>query len=278
MAGRFELSFPGRRGTDDPWFRIGTFDVGTAALVAGLAAISMFVWALSPDLLEPLVLWPDDVRSGQVWRIATWPLANAPDIWTLVTIALLWYFGRELERVIGRNKFALLLLLLAVVPGLVGTLVDIPQAGIRSVEIAVFALFAAEYPHIRFFFGIPAWVIAAAIIVIEILQLTGMRDSDRILLLFVSLLTAAVAGRSFGLLGDYPFIPKLAGGGGGRRTRRRGRGRGRDFDRVVAGPWNPPTHADQAEMDRLLDKMNTVGLSDAERRRLSELGKRLRGG
>jgi hypothetical protein len=30
-------------------------------------------------------------------------------------------------------------------------------------------------------------------------------------------------------------------------------------------------------MDRLLDKMNSVGLSDAERKRLSELGRRLRG-
>jgi hypothetical protein len=30
-------------------------------------------------------------------------------------------------------------------------------------------------------------------------------------------------------------------------------------------------------MDQLLDKMNSVGLSDAERKRLSELGRRLRG-
>ncbi|MEN9506452.1 MAG: hypothetical protein RI958_2378, partial [Actinomycetota bacterium] len=52
----------------------------------------------------------------------------------------------------------------------------------------------------------------------------------------------------------------------------------RDFDRVVTqGPWAPPSSTDQDEMDRLLDKMNSVGLSDAERKRLSELGRRLRG-
>ncbi|MEY4606551.1 MAG: hypothetical protein RLY45_1311, partial [Actinomycetota bacterium] len=32
MAGRFSLSFPGRRDEDDPWFRIGNLDVTTSVL------------------------------------------------------------------------------------------------------------------------------------------------------------------------------------------------------------------------------------------------------
>ena len=133
------------------------------------------------------------------------------------------------------------------------------------------------------------------------LQLIGLREGERIILLFASLLTAALAGRSFGLLNDFPWIPRLAGGGSAGGHRRGGRGGGggrggkparssrqsRDFDRVVSGPWSgggggAPTAsggsaADQAEMDRLLDKMNSVGLSESERRRLTELGRRLRG-
>jgi len=284
VSSRFSLSFPGRRGEDDPWFRIGSVDVNTSLLAALICAVSMFVWAASPSLLEPLVLWPDDVRGGQAWRLVTWPFANAPNLWTVITIAMLWYFGKELERLVGRNRFAILLLLLAVVPGLVGTVLDIPQAGIRPVEIAIFCLFAVEYPNIRFFFGIQAWVIAAVIVGIEVLQLLGLRESDRIVLLFVSLATAAIAGRSFGLLGEQQWIPSLAGHGrsrsGGRSSPRASTSRrsGRDADRVVSvGPWTGPSPADQAEMDRLLDKMNSVGLSETERKRLSELGRRLRG-
>ena len=283
MSRRFSLSFPGRRGEDDPWFRVGTVDVNTSLLAALLAGISMFVWAASRSFATNLALIPDEVRSGQIWRLVTWPFYNEPDIWTVATIAMLWYFGRELERMVGRTQFAVLFLLLAVVPGLVGTLLDIVHFGIRPVEIAIFCLFAAEYPGVRFFFGVPAWVFAIVIVGIELLQLIGFREEERILLLFVSLATAALAGRRFGLLAEYAWIPKLGGGRrrtavGGPRPKPVRSTRGRDFDRVVtAGPWTGPSADDQTEMDHLLDKMNSVGLSDAERRRLSELGKRLRG-
>jgi membrane associated rhomboid family serine protease len=285
VSGRFQLSFPGRRGHDDPWFRIGTVDVNSSLLVALLCTLSMFVWALSPSLLATLALIPDKVLHGQVWRLVTWPIANAPDIWTLATIAMLWYFGRELERMIGRVQYALLLVLLAIVPGIVGTVLDIPLAGIRPVEIAIFCVFAAEYPNIRFFFGIPAWVFAAVIVVIEMLQLAGLREQAQIILLLVSLATAAVVARGYGLLTAYAWIPHMpmprsATKTTSKRPRQQGRSgrQGRDFDRVVTGPWTGPSPDDQHEMDQLLDKMNSVGLNDAERKRLSELGRRLRGG
>ena len=276
MSSRFSLSFPGRRGKDDPWFRIGTVDVNSSLLVAILCVLSMFVWALSPSLLEPLVLIPDKVLDGQIWRLVTWPLANEPLVWTVVNIAMLWYFGKELERMVGRAHFAVLLVMLAVIPGIVATLLDIALGGIRPVEIAVLCLFIAEYPNVRFFFGIQAWIFGVVIVGIEILQLVGLREQDQIILLFVALATAALAGRRYGLLNDYAWIPKIGGGGQKQRSKSKGRS-GRDADRVVSGPWTGPSQADQAEMDHLLDKMNSVGLSDLERKRLSELGRRLRG-
>ncbi|MEX0848448.1 MAG: rhomboid family intramembrane serine protease, partial [Ilumatobacteraceae bacterium] len=249
-------------------------------LTALLAGLSMVLWAISPALMKTLVLFPDKVLGGQIWRLVTWPFYNEPSVWTLATIAMLWIFGGELERMIGRTKFAMLLVLLAFVPGLVATGFGITQFGIRSLEIAVFCLFAAEYPNVRFFFGIPAWVFGVVIIGIEMLQLLGLRQTELILLLLVALATAALAGRSFGLLSAYPWIPRIGGGGGSgqKKQKPKQRKQGRDFDRVVTtGPWAPPSGADQAEIDRLLDKMNSVGLSDVERKRLSELGKRLRG-
>jgi len=280
VPGRFSISFPGRRDHDDPWFRIGTLDVTTSVLVPLLCVLSMFIWAVNPELLEPLILLADDVRGGQVWRVVTWPLANAPDIWTVLTIAMLWYFGRELERMVGRVRFAWMLAALAVVPGLVGTLLDIDQAGIRPVQIAVFCVFCVEMPDVRFFGGIPAWVFAAVIVGIEVLQLIGLRLGERIVLLFVSLATAALMARSFGLLERYPWIPQLATPGQGRSKQRKRRG----GNAVVAGPWagSEPAHspADQAELDGLLDKIGEQGmdaLSRDEKARLNELSKKLRG-
>ncbi|MEY2754575.1 MAG: hypothetical protein RJB65_933, partial [Actinomycetota bacterium] len=159
MSGRFSISFPGRRDRDDPWFRVGTVDVTSALLVAGLCLLSMFVWAANRDFLEPLVLYSDGLWSGQIWRVITWPLANEPTIWTALNVLMLWFFGRELERMIGRNRFLWLLVLLTMLPGLVwiGVGIDSDLYGIRQVEIAVFCLFCAEMPNVRFFGGIKAW-------------------------------------------------------------------------------------------------------------------------
>ena len=309
MAGRFSFSVPERRHAGDPWFRVGQLDVNTTVLIAGLCVLSMFVWAADPDALRALVLLPDDVKGGQVWRLLTWPLANEPSIWTAITVAIFWYFGREIEGLLGRVKFAALLTILAVVPGLVATVLDIPVVGIRPLEFGVFLIFIAEYPYARFFFGIPAWVLGAVFVGIEVLQLMGLRREDEIVLLFVSIAVAAVAARSMGLAQSLPWIPALpigGGGGSGRppgsggRSARPARRRDRGGGDVVAGPWSaagrggptragaplpqPPVSpdmiADQAALDALLDKIAAGGmdsLSGDEKRRLNDLSKRMRG-
>ncbi len=279
MSGRFQISFPGRRDHDDPWFRVGTLDVTTSVLVPALCVVSMFIWAANPDALRPLWLLADDVRRGQVWRLFTWPLANEPTLWSALRIAMLWYFGRELERMVGRTKFAWMLVLLTVIPGLVGTLLDVDQAGLRSVQIAVFCIFCMELPGVRFFFGVPAWVLAVAIVGIEVLQLIGLRLPELIVVLAASLATAVLAARAFGVLTQYDWIPNLGRGSGKRKRRSRARGQ-----RVVAGPWSgssaPADPRDQYELDALLDKISANGidsLARGEKARLNELSKKLRG-
>lgn len=278
MSGRFQISFPGRRDHEDPWFRVGALDVTTSVLVPALCVVSMFVWAANRTFLEPLILWATDVRHGQVWRLVTWPFAIEPTIWTALTVAMLWYFGRELERMIGRVRFAWMLLLLTVVPGLVATGLDINIEGIRSVEIAVFCVFCMALPDVRFFGGIPAWVFAVVIVGVEVLQLLGLRESERIVLLAVSLATALLAGRAFGVLTQYDWIPNLA-----RRSGKQKRAARRSGQTVVAGPWSGSSAhdpRDQYELDALLDKISASGIDSlgrGEKARLNELSKKLRG-
>lgn len=313
MAGRFAVSFPGRRGPSDPWFRIGTFDVTTTMVLVLCGVASMLTWALEGPrhrVFLKLMLDPDELPL-EFWRVATWPqandLSNGRGLWFVVMLAILWYFGTEIERLLGRNRFALLLALIIVIPGIVGWLINLPQAGLRPVELCVFLLFVAEYPNVRFMFGIPSWVMGAVILGVEVIQLLGDRNEKGIVFLFVALAVAALTARTMGLLSNFPWIPALPIGNqrssGTRRPKpargrgnRSGGGRGGD---VVAGPWTsnrggptgsaplpqPPVSdldmaRDQAELDSLLDKISESGmdgLSTDEKRRLNELSKRMRG-
>jgi membrane associated rhomboid family serine protease len=280
VAGRFAYSKPSRRGPNDPWFRIGNLDIGSAALLGLMCVVSVIVYALEPidkPILTKLALIPSEVRSGEVWRIFTWPLANGLDqqlLWVIVAIAVLWYFGSRLEEQVGRVRFAWYLFTIIVIR-VDGLALDLPRPE-STVQLVVLLTFIAEYPNVRFFFGIPAWVLGAVYVAAEFLQLLGDRAGRNLIFFVVSLLTAVFAGRAFGMLEAYPWIPKISFPHRGRKPKRSRR------PAVVAGPWagsNTYSH-DQTELDDLLDKISATGmnsLSKAEKERLNELSKRLRG-
>jgi len=281
VAGRFAYSKPNRRGPNDPWFRIGTVDIGSAVLLALLCVVSVFVYAIDKTQLIRLALLPDRVRDGQVWRVVTWPLANGfdqPLLWVAVAIAVLWYFGSKLEEQVGRTRMAWYLFMVILIPGLVGTALDLDQAGVHTIQLLVLLTFIAEYPNVRFFFGIPAWVLGAVYVAAEILQLTGDRAGKHLLFFLVSLLVGALAGRSVGMLDNYKWIPKISMPHRGPKRPKRSR-----RPAVVSGPWGGSSSVsnDQSELDDLLDKISASGmdsLSRSEKQRLNELSKRLRGG
>ncbi len=288
MTGRFQLNFPEPRPRDG-WFKLGGFDVTTTALLVGLGVISMFAYAISPSSLSKLGFVPELVRDGELWRLITWPIATDPSIWAVISLAFFWIFGHRIEEMIGRTRFTRLAVILIVLPAIVVTVLGISRGGAVGIGLlgtAMLCIFAADQPNAPFFFGIPAWVIAVIFVALDVLQYVGNRWWGVLVQLLLTCALALVVMRQFGELREtMSFIPqvfgdtKSSGSRGGRSAKPAKRKKqSRDFDRVVTqGPWNGPTPGDQAEMDRLLDKMNSVGLSDVERKRLSELGKRLRG-
>ncbi len=298
MAGRFSYSRPKRRGATDPWFRLGEFNVGSAGFLALLCAVSILIYGLEPrdkPILRRLTLVPDDVLAGQVWRIVTWPLASGFDqslLWTAVSVAMLWYFGGRLEDQIGRVRMTILIAAMIVLPGVIGTLLDLPQAGVRSVAIGLLLIYIAEYPHTPFFFGIPAWILGLVYVVTDILQISGARANRQLIFYLLSLVVAAVAARAVGMLTAYPWIPRVPlpdsmTGGSKRRNHKPMAAPRRGGGKVVEGPWAAPpppgnsadTAAAHAELDVLLDKISASGLeslSADEKRRLNELSKKLR--
>ena len=133
---RFSFPAPGPRGNDDSWFRVGTVDVTTTLLVIGLSVASMVAWAVAPDAVGRLALQPSAVRSGEVWRIVTWPLYNVVSLWAVLGLVFFYFFGRELERIMGRNRFAAFCAVLTVGPGVVATVLLLPAYGISTIQLA----------------------------------------------------------------------------------------------------------------------------------------------
>jgi membrane associated rhomboid family serine protease len=288
----------GRAGGDAsaPWFRIGTLDIGTTMLIVLLSVVSLVVFAVEPvdkPVQFALAMVSDDVAHLQVWRLITWPFANVyVSIWVPISIFFFWYFGTELEKSVGRVRMAVLFFGTTILTGVVGTLIDLALvgtfyggglAGLSSIGLLMAVVFIAEYPHIRFFFGIPGWVIGAILVGIQIIQLLGYRFLVDLYTFLFSLVIVAVMARSVGLLSEITWIPKFKGRDRTRRPRRsRGAPKGGPGT-VVAGPWQPravpPTSRDQAALDALLDKISASGmdsLTDHEREQLMVLRDRLR--
>jgi hypothetical protein len=304
-----------RRRPNDGWFRVARYDITTVDIITALAVSSMFVWAASPALFERLVFDGAEVRSGEVWRVVTWPIAEIPGFFALISIAFFWSFGQQLEALFGRGKFLVWILAVTIMPAVLLSILgffnnefdfDSVAFGLGPLFLAGIWVYAATYPNVRWFEIIPIWAIAAVFTMLQLLQFTGERAAGGILFLLTTVAAALSAGRSLGLATAWP-IPHIplgsgsSGGGGGRSpkarrskpTKPKRPKRGGAGQRVVEGPWRkatessipkPPTPtgpspADQVELDGLLDKISDQGmdaLSSTEKQRLNELSKRLR--
>jgi hypothetical protein len=284
-------------GSEDGWFRLGSIEVTTTVLVVVLSIASVIEWAFEGNfgpIQRHLSLVPDDVVSGQVWQLLTWPIAYPYGIglFGIIAIALFWYFGTEIEGLLGKQKMAWFLGLITVGLGLLwvafvelttisnGVLSGAFQLnGINQIELMVLLVFIGEYPHRRFFFNIPGWVIGVVIIAIYVLGYVGNRQWLYLLNFLLGLLLTAMVARSLGLMSEWRFVPRMAV-----RRRRRVRHQRRPAGpTVVQGPWQPPAtpavSRDQAALDALLDKISASGmdsLTDAEREQLMILRDRLR--
>ena len=77
MPGRYQFSLPGRRQRDG-WFRIGSLDMTTTALLVAAGIVSMFWYAIDSASLANLAFSGYLVRHGDVWRVITWPVVIGP--------------------------------------------------------------------------------------------------------------------------------------------------------------------------------------------------------
>ncbi len=221
--------------------------------------------------------------------MATWPIVNPPtEIWVVLTLAFFWFVGHAIEDRVGRSRFTVLVVTMTILPAIITTLLQFEEFsytfGLGVLGIALLAVFALDNPGALFFFGIPAWVLAAVYVGIDFLRYLGDRRYEPLTLELLVIVVGLVGARQFGMVSQMRFIPSFGGGASkpARPTRSRSRGKA-SGSTVVAGPWagaEPHSLEDEYELNGLLDKISAEGmdaLSRTEKARLNELSKKLRG-
>lgn len=274
----------------DAWFRLGKLDVTSTVLVVLIGAVGVVASAFAPVLYQVGRFVPAEVLQGQVWRAVTWPFVDGISLWSILTLVLLWYFGRDLENQVGRRPMMSLYVALWAILTAVAFVVGLAMgggamAGLRSIQFVVLLLWIAENPRRPFFFGIPAWVVGAVLVALQVLSYIAIRDLAGLASLVVTFFVAAVVARRFGLLSDLSWLPGRRGsaprirqGGGVRapqaapRTPRAARAEQKAAARQAS---------DHERMDALLEKISEQGihsLTPAERKELEALRERRRKG
>jgi membrane associated rhomboid family serine protease len=163
--------------------------------VAFMAAFALIIAAHGPDF-TPILAYDSTwvIHSYQVWRLFSYAALNGPSIWFAVEMYLLFSFGREVEKFIGRRAFAMLYLsLVAVAPCVLsaaGPWLPSTFLGSGAVNFAIFVAFATIYPNAEIFIVLRAkWI---ALVILGIFTLADLRDHDLVdlLVLWTTSLTA----------------------------------------------------------------------------------------
>jgi membrane associated rhomboid family serine protease len=169
------------------WFR--GYPVYAAHLIMVGFVVSMFVTTIFTALriyapIEWLTFSSDQVLKGQAWRVLTYGLANPPSLQFAFDMAMILWFGREVERFFGRRRFLTLYAGLYLLTPLLFTVVGVWHPMSLAGETGAFALFiafATLYPEVPLMFNVLAkWL---ALILVGMLSLMAIAARDGVGLL-----------------------------------------------------------------------------------------------
>jgi membrane associated rhomboid family serine protease len=155
-----------------------SFAHGVMMIFTALALASGAEWFFQLLKFSPQLA----VGKLYLWQFVTYAFVNEPGIFTLIQIVLLAFFGRDVEKFIGRRAFAWLYgVLVLAIPVLLSLLSFLgvqvgSYSGSDAVHFAIFLAFAITYPGAEIFFGIQARWIAVALLGIYTLQLLAARQ------------------------------------------------------------------------------------------------------
>ena len=173
---------------------VTTMLVGLHVAAAILAAILVAIGAGS--ILAYLQFDSAAVWSGQVWRLLTYAFVHAPSglLWFAIEMYMLFVFGREVERFIGRRAFIGLYLILLVTPATLLTVWGLWQrsalAGSPALHFGIFVAFATIYPRVELLLRIQAKWVALILAAIYTLQLLAYHAWSDLMVVWTSIAAA----------------------------------------------------------------------------------------
>jgi hypothetical protein len=178
------------------------------AFIAAAGAISYFG---AFEVQNALALSTPDVWQGQVWRLFSY-IAFDPaffsqrSLWFLISIALLYVFGREVEQFIGRTSYLKLYAALVIIPAVLLSLLGlfmIPTPFLNCCEVffGFFIAFAAIYPGAMPSYWVQISASSLAWILLGVFSLINLavHDYTAIFMLWADSATAYVTMRLMGV-------------------------------------------------------------------------------
>ena len=171
---------------------MGRYPVDVTTMLVGLhvicAVLACVVTAI-PGLggtLNYFIFDSARIWSGlQLWRLGTYAFVHFPSglLWFAIEMYLLFVFGREVERFIGRRGYIALYTILLIAPAVLLAVWGLWQpsrlAGSPALHFGIFVAFATIYPRAELFLRIMAkWValILAAVYTFQLLAYHAWSD------------------------------------------------------------------------------------------------------
>jgi hypothetical protein len=225
-------------------------------LVASMVATAILMAFNVAALWTWLPFASANVLRGEAWRVLTYGLVNPPSLWFVVDMAMIAWFGREVEKCLGRRKFLVLYGCLYFLPALLFTLIGVwvpTRLAGETGAFAVFVAFAALYPNTAVFFGVLSkWVAAILFATYSLMALAdrnwlggvSLWATTAFAIAFVLHEQGRLALPSFSLFSRRPRLRVLPG-----------------FQGRAVEPAGVAKGESMAEVDALLDKIARSGVS-----------------
>jgi rhomboid family protein len=263
---------------------MGRYPVDVTTMLVGIhivcAILTTLVFAIGhAGAVNYLVFDSSQITSGgQVWRLFTYAFIHLPTpsglLWFAVEMYMLFIFGREVERFIGRRAYVGLYSVLLLLPALILTVWGLwtrtAMVGSSALHFAIFVAFVTIYPNVEIFFRIAAKWLALIFAAIGTLSALAAHDWQMLVVLWTSI------GAAFLFIEWSGAGPELAWW-----DALKTRFAPKPKFRVL--PKTGPTRAADAEdvytsIDPILDKISKFGigsLTASERRQLNRERERL---
>ncbi len=255
---------------------VTTMLVGVHVVCAVLACILTAIPGLGGTLnyfvFDSALIW----NGLQVWRLGTYAFVHFPSglLWFAIEMYLLFVFGREVERFVGRRSYIVLYLILLITPAALLTIWGPWQrsvlAGSPALHFGIFVAFATIYPRAELFLRIMAKWVALILAAVYTFQLLAYHAWNDLVVVWTSI------GAAFLFIEFSGAGPELAWWNA-LKTRFAPKPKYRVVSKVRPPP---PAESDDAyaSIDPILDKISKFGigsLTASERRQLNRERERL---